>query len=171
VNASFDGESAEFSLESDTLVLIDPIALDGLASEIIKLSAADRQAQVSGLAELGQRGLRIGLHRVPNFKPGMYRVNLNSFKTASVEHGPGVFEIDTGTVVIIDLSALGLVAQALTWDRYDELLQAESGDHSLLSSLNAEVGRPAFALISADSASAFTGDGAFELVDSELRRV
>lgn len=171
MNASFDGQPAEFNLQSDTLVLIDPLALDGLASELIKLGAVCQQDQATGLAALGQRGLRIGRHRVADFRPGLYRVDLNSFRTTAAEDGPGVFDIDTGTVVLIDLAALASVAQALTWDRYDRILQAEPGDHSLLNAINVDIGRPAFALVSADAVSPFSGDGAFELLESEPRRV
>lgn len=170
MNASFDGQPAQFSLQSDTVVLIDPLALDGLAPELITLGAANREQQAAQLAELGQRGLRIGVHRVPNFRPGLYQVDLSSFQTAETD-GPGVFDVDTGTVVLIDLAALSSVAQVLTWDRYDELLQAEPGDDSLLNAINANVGRPAFALVSADAESAFSGDGAFQLRDDEPRGV
>lgn len=171
MNASFDGRPARFDLQSDSVVLIDPLALDGLAPELVEIGAATRQEQVARLAALGGRGLRIGLHHVRQFRPGAYQVDLNSFRSAEADDGPGVFDVDSGTVVVIDLSALARVAQALTWDRCDELLQAESGNYSVLEAINAEVGRPAFALISADAESRFSGDGSFQLLEGEPRRV
>lgn len=170
MNASFDGRPVQLSLQSDFLVLIDPLALDGLASDLIALGTARPEEQAVRLAALGERGLRIGLHQVPHFRPGDYRLDLNSFESADARDGSGVFDLDTGAVVVIDLAAIAPVARALTWDRYDQLLQAPPGDDALLDAINAEVGRPAFALLSGDAASPLSGDGTFRLRATEPRR-
>jgi hypothetical protein len=82
-----------------------------------------------------------------------------------------VFGVDSGTVVVIDIAALEKVARALTWDRYDALLQSPPGDDSALEALNREVGGPWFAIVLADAGAAFSGDGAFALRAASLRRV
>jgi hypothetical protein len=164
MNASFDGRPVQLELESHKLVLIDPLALDGLAEQLAAVGGLAEPEQIRQLSELGRYGLRIGLHPVPNPAPGMYEIGLDAFEAvASDSPEPGVFDIDTGTVVVIDLSALTAVARIFTWDRYDALMQAAPGDETVLEMINAEVGGPRFAIIAADAATPFSGDGAFRL--------
>jgi hypothetical protein len=105
----------------------------------------------------------------PSETEHMYQIDLDSFEAADASDiDPGVFDLDTGTVIVIDGGALSAVARALTWDRYDALLQAPAGDTSLLTEINREVGGPRFAIVSADAASPFSGDGAFRLKANRL---
>ena len=91
-------------------------------------------------------------------------VGLNCFAAAKdTDLDPGVFEIDTGTVIVIDGHALSAVARALTWDRYDAFLQSPLDDDSVLTQIYQETGGPRFAIVTADAASPFSGDGAFRL--------
>ncbi len=164
MNASFDGRPARFSLQSDQLVLIDPLALDGLAAELAAVGEAPAAAQPGMLSDLARHGLRIGLHRVAGFRPGEYQADPHSFESADATGSdPGVFDLDSGTVVLIDLLLLTPVARVLTWDRYDALLQTPLDDDSALGGINAEVGRAGFAIISADASTPLSGDGAFRL--------
>src|SRR5687768_17039648 len=128
-NASFDGEPVRLALQSQSLVLIDPLALDGLREELKAVAAAPATEQPGMLKALGAQGLRIGFETLPAFQPGMYQLDVDSFESvdARLPHA-GVFQIDSGTVVVIDLSALAPVANTLTWDRYDDLLQSPVGD-------------------------------------------
>jgi hypothetical protein len=160
MNASFDGERARLDLESTQVVLIDPMALDGLSRQLAEIGDGPASDQASKLAALGDFGLRIGLQQVPATGPGTYEIGPDSFEPADPDAtDPSVFDTDSAAVVVIDLAALAAVARVLTWDRYDDLL----GDDSVLEEINAEVGGPRFAIVSAHGASSFTGDGAFRL--------
>jgi hypothetical protein len=163
MNASFDGRPVLLRLESNHIVLIDPLALDGLSTQLVEIAALPLEEQFSRLAALSQHGLRIGVHTT-NASPGTYEIGLDAFEACeSTDVGAGIFDIDSGTVVLTDLAALGSVARAFTWDRYDALLQAPLGDFSILEELNAAVGGPRFAIVSGDSGTPFTGDGSFRL--------
>jgi hypothetical protein len=164
MNASFDGRPVRLQLESGHLVLIDPLALDGLSKELAEVGKLPLVEQLTQLQALGAHGLRIGAHELAGATPGTYEIRLDSFEAAAdSDRDPRVFDIDTGTVVIIDGGALSAVAVALTWERYDRFLQAAIGDDSILTEINREVGGPRFAIVSADADSPFSGDGAFRL--------
>jgi len=79
--------------------------------------------------------------------------------------------VDSGAVVIIDLTILEAVARAFTWERYDALLQSPPGDDSAVDALIHEVGSGGFAIVSADAARPFSGDGAFRLKHDHPVRV
>jgi hypothetical protein len=169
MNASFDRSPCRFQLDSGHVVLIDPLALDALSQQLAEVAELPESERSSKLQAFGERGLRIGVQRVSGAAPGMYQIDLDSFEAADAsDTDPGVFDIDTGTVIVIDGGALSAVARALTWDRYDALLQAPAGDTSLLTEINREVGGPRFAIVSADAASPFSGDGAFRLKANRL---
>ena len=171
-NASFDGGPVRLDVQSGRLVLIDPLALDGLHDELTAVSAAPPSEQRTMLQALGAQGLRIGFEELSAFQPGVHQLDLEAFESVDARDShPGVFEIDSGTVVVIDLSALSAVARALKWDRYDELLQRPVGDDSLLEEINADVGGARFAIISADAGRPFSGDGAFRLLTGRVARV
>ncbi len=164
MNASFDGRPVALRLESSHIVLIDPLALDGLSRQLMEIGALSRDEQLTRLGALGEHGLRIGVHSTDGTPPGTYEIGLDAFEaSAPGDRHPGVFDVDSGTVVMIDLGALSAVAGAFTWERYDALLQTAVGDDSLLDELNTEVGGPRFAIVSADASSPFTGDGSFRL--------
>ena len=171
-NASHDGRPARFDLQSNKLVLIDPLALDGLRDELEAVSGAPPSEQAAMLKALAAQGLRIGFEELASFQPGVYELDIDSFEPVdALSTHPGVFQIDTGTVVVIDLAALLPVANALTWDRYDEFLQSPIGDDSRLMAINVDVGGPRFAIISADASRPFSGDGAFRLLTDRVARV
>jgi len=171
-NASLDGGAVRLELQSPRLVLIDPLALDGLRDELQAVSAAPPAEQPGMLRALAAQGLRIGLEELAAFQPGAHQLDLDSFQQADArDPHPGVFETDTGTVVVIDLAALAAVARTLTWDRYDQLLQSPLGDDSRLIAINADVGGPRFAIVSADATRPFSGDGAFRLLPDRVARV
>ena len=163
MNASFDGRPITLHLESNHIVLIDPLALDGLSGELEAIGAAERDEQLARLAALSRHGLRIGVHST-DAAPGTYEIGLDAFEPSGPnELHPGTFDVESGAVVLIDLAALSAVARAFSWERYDTMLQSPVGDDSLLEELNNEVGGPRFAIFSADSGSPFTGDGSFRL--------
>ncbi len=169
MNASFDGTPCRFQLDSEHVVLIDPLALDGLSSQLAEVGNLPESERFSKLQALGELGLRIGVQALSGATPGMYQIDLDSFEAADASDiDPAVFDIDTGTVIVINGGALSAVARALTWDRYDALLQAPVDDRSILTQINEEVGGPRFAIVSADAARPFSGDGAFRLKADRL---
>lgn len=171
LNASFDGGPVRFDLQSHAVVLIDPLALDGLRGELQAVGAAPQPEQSGMLRALAAQGLRIGFQELPAFKAGAYELDPDSFESVDANDPHlGVFECDSGAVVVIDLSALSAVSRILTWDRYDNLLQSPIGDDSRLMEINEEVGGPRFAIISADASRAFSGDGAFRLRTDRIVR-
>jgi hypothetical protein len=160
------------TLRSSRVLCIDPLALDGLRTELTELSRAPAARQQEMARALGAHGLRIGLIEIPDFQPGTFELDLASFESADPEDADaGVFEVDSGTVVVIDLVALEAVAATLTWERYDALLQTPPDDDSALDALNRDVGGPWFTIVFADAESAFSGDGAFRLRPASVRRV
>jgi hypothetical protein len=172
MNASFDGRPVRLTLQSDRLVLIDPLALDGLRAELTEISRVAPNKQAEEIHALGVRGLRIGLVDVPSFQTGTYEFDVRSFESVDPDSSDqGVFEVDSGTVVVIDMAALEQVAGALTWDRYDALCQSSPSNDSALEALNSDVGGPRFAILLADAESQFSGDGAFRLRTELLRRI
>ena len=172
MNASFDRRPAQVTLRSGRVLCLDPLALDGLRTQLTELSQAGPSKQREMALALGAHGLKIGLLDIPGFQPGTFEFDVESFESVDPGiHDPTVFEIDSGAVVVIDLVALDAVARTLTWDRYDALLQTPPDDDSALEALNREVGGPWFAIISADADSPFSGDGAFRLRPESLRRV
>lgn len=171
-NASHDGSAVHIELRSSQLVLIDPLALDGLREELQGVATASPSDKPPMLESLGQSGLRIGLAELDAFQPGVYRLDIDCIAPANdKDPDPGIFQIDSGTVVVMDLAALGPVARTLTWDRYDEYLQSPIGDDSRLEAINSEVGGPYFAIISSDANRPFSGDGAFRLLTDRVARV
>ena len=170
MNSSFDGRPARVQLDSNHVVLIDPLALDGLSQQLADAGELADAERFSSLRALADHGLRIGVQHL-NVAPGTFEVGPNSFESADADDVAGVFETDSGTVVLIDGGALGAVARAFTWDRYDALLQAAAGDNSILAAMNAEIGGPRFAIVSADAETPFSGDGSFRLRTDGLRRV
>jgi hypothetical protein len=173
MNASFDGRPVRVRLESGHIVLIDPLALDGLSAQLVEVGTLPVAEQFSKLQALGQEGLRIGVRTLEPATPGTYEISLDSFEAVDDDDDsdPSVFETDTGAVIIIDGGALSAVARTLTWDRYDALLQVPLADDSLLTEVVQEVGGPRFAIVSADAGRSFSGDGAFRLVANGLELV
>ena len=166
MNASFDGRPVRLRIESPYLVLIDPMALDGLSQRLADLGTASHVDQLAALHAFGEYGLRIGVHGVGALAPGTYEIGLDAFEPSTGDQqDTRAFDVDSGTVVLIDLQALSAVAKVFTWDKYDALLQAAVGDYAIVEEMNRAVGGPRFAIVAADADTPFTGDGAFQLRD------
>lgn len=161
---SFDGRPVIFEMATPSLVLIDPLALDGLSSELqsIDVQARDPIAAIAPYSGY----LRIGVHTILNFRPGLYRLALTDFIHSESGDDPRDFDIDSGNVVAIDFTSLGAVARHLDWDTFDSLLRSPVDDESVCREIVHAVGGPCFAIVSAHSATPFDGDGCFRLNDS-----
>ena len=167
MQASFDGRPVRIRAESRHFVLVDPLALDGLSEQIAATGELPLSEQLATLRVLGELGLRIGVQPL-DAGPGIYDIDRESFEAVqdAAEAEPVAFDVDSGAVVVIDRTALASVARALTWQRYDDMLQA--GGDVVLAEVTREVGGPRFALLSADAGSTFDGDDTFRLRPERL---
>src|SRR2546430_17721997 len=112
-NVSFNGDPVDVELTSPYVVLIDPLALDGLRDRLQRASQLPPVEQRRLLQELSQP-LRIGLHDVKDFRTGVYRVDLGGIERPDDPPDPWIVDIDTGTTVLAALVHLGLDARVLT---------------------------------------------------------
>ena len=117
-----------------------------------------RAARVSAL----RTTLRIGVHTIQAFEPGMYWIGARDIVPAADDRAArgGVVDVDSGAIVVTDLDALPSVAKALTWERYDALF-GPTGDAKLADLLR-ELG-PRFAILFGDASRPFAGDGSYRL--------
>ena len=74
-----------------------------------------------------------------------------------------MFDIDTGVLIAVDIRYLPALAQVLTWERFDWLLQSPPDDRSRWDEIVREVGGPMFWFLDADIDSPFPGDGRYRL--------
>jgi hypothetical protein len=159
-----DGETS-FRLDTGLVVLIDPLALDGLR-DIFTHEFAARLAADPSLVRAVPGFLRVGIHRVIPFAPAIYRASrrgIEQVDDAGSEEDCGLFDIDTGSVVLVDVHHLASVAKALTWERYDWALQASLGDTSRWEAIARDAGGEVFGILDADLDSHFPGDGRYRL--------
>ena len=161
-NFSFQGEPIEFTLSSSRVILIDPLALDGLATELQSISSSPPSEILSRIRSL-PGFLRVGIHQVSNFRPGTYSLGNDDLEKANDEDDASVFDIDSGTLCVLDLNHLGSTAKALTWDRYDNFLRSPAGDNSIWAEITEEIGGPFFGMLSGDVSTPFGGDGRYRL--------
>ena len=165
---SFDGSPVTLRTDSRYVVAIDPLALDGLANQFADLITASETEQLGRLKAFGHFGLRIGVQDVGG--SGTFRFSNQSFESSHAEDDPAVFDVDSGSVVLVDLPALGAVARSLTWDRFNQLLQSD--DDSIVDAVNREVGgEPRFVILFGNADTPFEGDGSYRLRPDGLSQI
>jgi hypothetical protein len=86
-NFSFAGEPIEFELSCAHLVLIDPLALNGLSAGLQAVSDAPRSETAERFLDLSG-ALRIGLALVEDFRPGRYRLGMRILKRSPMRPIP-----------------------------------------------------------------------------------
>ncbi len=161
-NFSFDGQAIEFELSVPFIVLIDPIALDGLSAElkaICNLPIMDRPEKIRCLPGF----LRVGVQQVEGFRPGKYRLGNEDVEETGEAGLLGAFDIDSGAICVVDLNYLGQAATALTWERYDSFLRSPRGDDSIWMQITNEIGGSFFGMLNGDVSTPFQGDGRYKL--------
>jgi hypothetical protein len=159
-----DGEIS-FRLDAALIVLIDPLALDGLKGILNSDFAARLAADPRGILEL-PGFLRAGVHRVEPFTPGNYRISRRGVERidgVDSESDFSIFDVDTGSLVLVDVHHLAAVAQALTWERYDWALQSPLDDTSRWKEIARDAGGGVFGILRGDYDSPFPGDGRYRL--------
>jgi hypothetical protein len=169
-NISESKRPIEFQMSSSFLVLIDPLVLDGISSELQKLLLPQVAANPQLIRAL-PGPMKVGLHCVDDFFPGTYCISNDDLENADSNHEDvGVFEIDTGTLILADLGYLPRLAQILTWERYDRALQSPAGDDSSRLRFAEELGGPFFGILWGDINTPFQGDGAYKIKRGVPRR-
>jgi hypothetical protein len=161
-NFSFRGEPIEFRLSCPYVLLIDPLALDGLSADLQVISEA-RLDEIPAMTHNLPGGLRIGVTEISDFSPGMHSLGNLDFEEADDEDSLSTFDIDSGAVCVIDLEHMGITSKALTWNRYDAFLRSQAGDNSIWVDIVTEVGGPFFGMLNGDVATPFRGDGTYRL--------
>jgi hypothetical protein len=168
-NVSDGSGPIEFQTSSSLLVLIDPLVLDGLSTELHELSPSEVAANPNLIRAL--RGpMKVGLHRIEGLVPGTYRIANDDLESAdSNETDLGVFDIDTGTLILVDLDYLPRLAKTLTWERYDRAFRG--CDDSTWLKFAEEIGGPFFGILWGDIGTPFQGDGTYRVKSGAPRLV
>jgi hypothetical protein len=169
-NFSFRGEPIEFELSCPYIVLIDPLALDGVSAELRTVSELPPSEMQERIRDLSG-GLRIGLTQVSSFRKGRYRLGNEDLEEDDDETDSSIFDIDSGTVCVINLDHLGATAKSITWNRYDAFLRSQVGDNSIWIEMMSEIGGPFFGMLNGDVSTPFRGDGSYRLKPNTPRPV
>jgi len=197
-NVSFDGQPIEFLVSVPFIVLIDPLVLDGWSKDFESLPSA-LAGRIEFIQSL-PTSMRVGVQEIIGFRPGLYRLGPEDFKEVWSDDPDAddedvdidgdlsdddvdrltlegraaddrIFDIDTGSLIVVDLDHLGLLARVLPWERYDHALQSPKGDDSRFNEVCEELGGAYFGIISADAGTPFQGDGTYRLRKSAPHRV
>lgn len=162
-NTSFDNQPIEIKMDSRYLVLIDPLALDGLSE---KLSSNPNPIATNPIELLAQYSepLRIGMYEIPDFIPGDYQISSSDLTSAeSDDKSSEIVDIDIGEMIVVDFSHLSDVAKNLAWEQYDLYLQSPVGDDTVILSIIEKIGGAYFGIISSDENTEFIGDGSYKI--------
>jgi len=162
-NVSGGRESIQLQISSPLLALIDPLVLDGISPELQKLSPSEVAANPELVRAL-QGPMKVGLHRIEDFVSGTYRIANDDIEAVVSDQGDvGAFDIDSGTLILVDLSYLARLAQILTWEKYDLALQSPADDDSCWLRFIDELGGPFFGILWGDIDTPFRGDGTYRI--------
>jgi len=189
-NVSFDGQPIEFLVSAPFIALVDPLVLDGWSRDFQNLPS-ELDGRIEFILSL-PTSMHVGLQEIVGFRPGLYRLSHEDFEEAwsddpdadeedepiedeepddevdranFVGHAADdrMFDIETGSLIVVDLDHLGALARILPWERYDHALQSPKGDDSKLKEMSDELGGAFFGIISADASTPFQGDGTYRL--------
>lgn len=123
-NVSDIKKPIEFQMSSSLLVLIDPLVLNGLGIELQKLVPSEVAKNPRMIRAL-PGPMKVGLHRVESFVPGIHSIENDDIEGVGDDQtDEGVFDIDTGTLIVADLDYLPRLARILTWETYDGALRS-----------------------------------------------
>ena len=182
-NVSLGGQPIEFLVSAPFIVLIDPLVLDGWRTDFQSLPSGleDRIEFILSLPT----SMHVGVQEIAGFKPGLYRLSPEDFEEGWSDDPDGgdedgdidaeesddevdwvdfggnavddrIFDIDTGSLIVVDLDHLGALARILPWERYDHALQSPKGDYSRFTEICDELGGAFFGIISSN-------DGTYQL--------
>jgi len=88
-------------MQSNCLVLIDPLVLDGLADQLSSLPSPDHIDPVDSIAKFAvpHYTMRIAVYKIDDFRPGYYSLSRNDFVSVSYEDPDiKVVDVDSGTI-------------------------------------------------------------------------
>jgi hypothetical protein len=185
-NVSFDGQPIEFWVSAPFIVLLDPLVLDGWSRDFqcLPIDLEDRIEFILSLPT----SMRVGVQEIAGFRPGLYRLSPQDFhQLRSDDRDDGdvdgeeseddvdrvnfagraaddrLFDIDTGSLIVVDLDHLGALARILPWERYDHAFQSPMGDDSRFEEVCYELGGAFFGIILSNVGTPFRGDGTYRL--------
>ncbi len=162
-NVSSGDQNIEIKLDSKYMVLIYLLVLDGLSKIFLSKPDPISTDPVEFLAPYSSP-LRIGIYEIPDFIPGIYGFSARDLMKADPnEKGSQEVYVDTGELVLVDFNHLSAVAKYLPWDLYDQYLQADVEDDSIILSINKKIGGAYFGILGADPDTEFDGDGCFKM--------
>jgi hypothetical protein len=160
-NVSDSRGPIELQMSSPFLISIDPLVLDGISAELQRLSPSEVAATPELIRAL-HGPMKVGIHRIEDFVRGKYRIANDDLEPiSSDQEDVRAFDIDSGTLILVDLAHLASLAKILTWESYDDALQSD--DDSCWLSFVDELGGPFFGVLSGDISTPFQGDGTYRI--------
>jgi hypothetical protein len=164
MNISFDGSKVTLKSDSRFLILADVAALEGLRD----LSKANPQLaelsrnKLTALLSSARSGFTVFVHDLGAVPSRQIEFAYSDLQAVD-DDDPDSATVDTGSLVVLDASKLGLVSTILTWEAYDLALQV--ADSSRFDALTAKIGGPYYAILhgDADATHCFHGDGSYRI--------
>jgi len=167
-NVSWNAQSVRFKLNSPHVAVFDPMMLDVLREEeVARGSAPDVLAAAA--QRVACREPAFACVTLYPFQPGLFQFDPDQLETAgaSADVEADTVVVDSGALFIADVMALPRIAAILSWEKYDEMLQA--GGNAVIEALIDQLGDPCFAIIHADAERTFRGDGRYRVRRDALR--
>jgi hypothetical protein len=182
-NESYDGSPVQFRMDSPLLACFDPAALDMLGDML-------RPGTPFGIDDLLERANAnypaVACFRIPDFRPGLYRVDPRDIKKFGDEDDGFDYSggkqgasdkapdylwvaVDSGTLIFADFAHLPKLVTLLTWEQYDRSL----GDDTVLPAIAERLGGPHFAVVLSDSrlGMQFDGGGIYTIAAGSVKLV
>jgi hypothetical protein len=170
-NVSFDGSPVRFWLDSPLLACFDPLALDGIRASLPADGGLLERVNVNYPA--------MSCYTIPDFRTGMYTLDPRDIQRfgdeeedfdytegepPEDEHADNASDfpfaaVDSGALIVVDVSHLAALVNLMTWEQYDRGLQDDAYYAEVIDAL----GGPYFALISSGPGMAFDGDGMYTI--------
>jgi hypothetical protein len=177
-NVSFDGSPVQFRMDQPLLACFDPLALDMLRDLLPAGAAID----IDGLLERASANCpAMACYTVPNFRPGLFTLDPHDIKKFGDEeqdfdYGEGdetegepagkapsfpFAAVDSGALILADVSQLPKLVNLLTWEQYDLGLR----DDAVFAEIVEALGGPYFAVINGGvmPGMEFDGDGTYTI--------
>ncbi len=184
-NLSFDGSPVQFRLDSPLLVCFDPLALDIIRDSL----PPDGGLDVGALLERVNVNYPVmGCYSIDEFQPGLYTLDPRDIRKFGDEEQDFDYDqgeqapiqppdkatsfpfaaVDSGALIVADVSRLSKLVTLLTWEQYDLGLQ----DDAVFFNITVALGGACFAVIHGGCMPGmeFAGDGSYTIPRGCVRR-
>jgi hypothetical protein len=181
-----DGSPVEFMADSPDLLLFDPIALDFLRERLATLPQLSHEALRVSVIALCQEMGDIAHYQIDNFSPGLFQLQVGDIRKFGSEEEemndeewerwqaeenepdpgpPRYVGVDSGTILLADISHLRQLTELLTPEEYDRA--------SVVRHINKALGGPYYGMIIANAnlGFEFDGDGTYTLRTGAVKPV